>query len=141
MKSLEAELVREVSRLAVKLGLGEAASRVWSILLVKDAPLSQEEIAQESGYSLGRVSTCLSMLEKLGMVVIVERKGRKKLYKAVSSVSDVVKRFHKDLVEHYLKPVMEFLLKHFSNISDSKAFSKLLREYEETIKMLEKIEV
>ena len=81
----EKEFMNRISRICKQWGFGEPAGRIWGLLLLKNKPLTQKEIVEESGYSLSLVSPNLNILQKFGMVSIIGKQGKKRLYLSPTS--------------------------------------------------------
>ena len=109
MHACDPALWSMLTRLALSFGLNEAAAKIWSLLLLVDKPLSQKEIASLSSYSVGVVSSNLSLLESRGLVARVGRAGRARLYAAKATVSDLVAMFLSDIVNCQLSAIAEYL--------------------------------
>jgi len=103
-------LINLVSRLILRLELGEAASKVLATLILSDFPLSQTEIVRLTGYSLSQVSSALSLLMGIGLVSFV-KSGRKKLYFSDKGINEVLREIFRKIVEKDLKPLARELEK------------------------------
>ncbi|RLE89302.1 MAG: hypothetical protein DRJ49_03445 [Thermoprotei archaeon] len=132
LSRLELELAVRLSRLISKWGLGEAVGKILAVLLLAGCPLSQQEIAKLTGYSVGLISTSLTFLESLGLVMMVEKIGRKKMYLATGSLIDVFENFIKEIINRQLSPTINFIKNNIPATEDrTKDSVKLvLREYE-----------
>ncbi len=134
----ELEFITRMARLSARWGLGEAVGRILAVLLLSDRPLSQGDIGRLTGYSAGQISTSLSLLEDLGLV-IYSKEGRKKLYRAVGSILDVLERFLEGVLKNQLSPTIGFIKENLPHFSEGtrRNVEKLLQEYEKAKILLE----
>jgi len=115
---LEERFMLKFEDISEKWGLGRPLGRVLGILILSPKPLTQHEIVLSTNYSPSLVSTALSMLESLGMVSIVGRRGRRKLYKAAVTFIDAFKSFINRFIDNDLNPVIELLSSNIDKIQD-----------------------
>lgn len=74
-------------------GFKASMGRVWTTLYLAPAPLSADQVVDETGLSVGAVSMALSELGQWGLVERVARPGaRKRFYEADTDVWGVVRR-------------------------------------------------
>ncbi len=132
------DFISIISKLISKLGLGETVGKIFTSLLLHGGYLTQDELTQLTGYSTGLISSSLSFLEAIGLVTH-RKKGRKKLYKAVRSILDVLERFFQEIVERQLSSTINYLRKNISCLSEErrKNMEKLLLECEKARLLLE----
>jgi len=132
------DFISMISKLTSKLGLGEAVGKIFTSLLLYGGYLTQDELTRLTGYSTGLISSSLSFLETIGLVTH-KKKGRKKLYKAVRSILDVLERFFQEIVERQLSSTINYLRKNISCFSEErrKNMEKLLLECEKARLLLE----
>ncbi len=134
-QSFEDEFISRFSRLSKQINLDETSGRIWGILLVKNRPMTQKEVAEESGYSLSLVSPTLRNLEAYGLVSIVGRNGKSKLYASASSFTDSLEKALRDFMDRDVKPLIDLLSSSIENVKENEVrqrFSRLVKEYEET---------
>ena len=133
LNKIELELVIRLSRLISKWGLKDAVGKILATLLLAGSPLSQQEIAKLTGYSTGLISTSLALLESLGLVMMVRKSGRKKLYSATGSITEVFENFIRELINKQLSPTINFIKDNMSSIDDrtKKSMRLILKEYED----------
>ena len=135
----EKEFMNRISRICKQWGFGEPAGRIWGLLLLKNKPLTQKEIVEESGYSLSLISPNLNILQKFGMVSIVGKQGKKRLYLSTTSFIESFERALKDLMEKDVKPLISLLSSSMAEVKDKKIkkrFNILINEYKETNRFL-----
>ncbi len=113
-----------------KLGLGEATGKVWSSLLIAGKPLSQYELSDKTGYSLGIISSSLKVLESLGVVRVIGRSGQRRLY--VSTVSLV--EFISKILGVTISSELVALLEEFDKIGIKNDDLHLKKLWEECVK-------
>ncbi len=94
------EFISKVGKIGKRWGLGEPAGKIWGALAYSKKPLTQKEIAKSCNYSLGLVSRNLRILKKFNIATTASRKGKKRLYRTVTSFSDsfnkMVSKFRKE---------------------------------------------
>jgi len=135
----EKEFMNRISRVCKQWGFGEPAGRIWGLLLLKNKPLTQKEIVEESGYSLSLVSPNLNILQKFGMVSIIGKQGKKRLYCSTTSFIETFERALRDLMEKDVKPLISLLSSSMAEVKDKKIkkrFNILINEYKETNRFL-----
>jgi len=120
--------VNKIASIGKQWGFGEPAGRVWGLLLFEDTPLSQREIAEQCNYSLSLVSPSLTFLEKLGLIAVVEKRNREKLYNATLSFLDAFEKLLTNFMETSIEPIISLL----SGTKEKKK-QKLLSEYKRTL--------
>ncbi|MGQ9515554.1 MAG: GbsR/MarR family transcriptional regulator [Thermoproteota archaeon] len=126
------EFMRMLGKATNRWGLRESIGCIWGTLLVSGRALTQEQLAEYSGYSIGLVSSNLSRLEEMGFVRSVGRQGRKKLYVAVMSFVDALENFLKRFIDMDVTPTMGLLSEKIHEIKDAEQRSnveKILAEY------------
>ncbi len=137
---LEAELefISRMAKLSARWGLGEAVGKVLAVLLLSNKPLSQGEIGKLTGYSVGQISSSLKLLESLGLV-ISRKEGRRKLYRAVGSLLDVLENFLETTLKNQLSPTIRFIRNNLPRFNERtrENVEKLLQEYEKARILLE----
>ncbi len=109
MKKVGVEVIERLSQFFSRYGLDRALSKVWCTLLIYNEPLTQREISNITGYSIGMVSTSLRLLQDMGFVTIAGKKGREKLYKVIASPIDVLERCIKEITEYHISSTIRFL--------------------------------
>jgi len=134
----ELEFIFRIAKLSARWGLGEAVGKVLAVLLLSNKPLSQGEISKLTGYSVGQISSNLSLLESLGLV-IYSKEGRRKLYKAAGSLLDVLENFLERTLKNQLSPTVKFVKENLPRFNERtrENAEKLLQEYEKARILLE----
>ncbi len=115
----EEEILNLLADLASSVGMGEAAGRILGALLLVGSPLSQSEISALTGYSLSVVSMGLSRLEALGVVRVVGRVGRRRLYAATASLLGVIEIFLRERLDRQLVALAKYIREHLSSLSET----------------------
>jgi len=126
------EFIHRLGKATNRWGLGESVGRVWGALLLAGHAMTQEQLAESSGYSIGLVSSSLSRLEEMGFVTSIGRQGRKRLYVAVMSFVDALESFLKRFVEVEVTPALGILSEKIHEVKDAEQRSnaeKILIEY------------
>ena len=136
----EKEFVNRVGRLSRQLDIGESAGRIWGILLVRNKPLTQQEIVKESVYSLSLVSPLLHSLQRFGMVSIAGKQGKKRLYSPTISFIEFFEHAMRELMERDVKPMVELLSSNLADVKEQdikQRFKRLISEYQGTKESLD----
>jgi len=95
-KELEKKILSGFAGVASAIGYSPLHGKLIGALLVKDRPVSLQELAKETGYSASMVSLSLDFLEVLEVIKKVKKTGDRKLYV----------RLHGDLLEILKKAVI-----------------------------------
>ncbi len=84
------------SKVNVKPLLGE----ITGLLIFEDRPVSMQEIAEETGYSLSHVSNILNNLKQRGYIKEIRKPGDRKNYYESLDIDTWIKESSKGLLEH-----------------------------------------
>ncbi|MCD6478903.1 MAG: ArsR family transcriptional regulator [Candidatus Diapherotrites archaeon] len=135
MKKTKQEFITMMSRIGKQWGLGEPIGRIWGLLLFEGSPLSQREIARECNYSLSLVSPSLAFLEKMGLISVVGRRGKERLYRATSSFLEAFEKILNNFVQLSIEPVIELLSKAKEAGSEhtKKKLENIINEYKKAV--------
>jgi DNA-binding transcriptional regulator GbsR (MarR family) len=129
MAASDQEIVREISeemgRACDMLGLSGDIGRVWSSLYFKNS-MTQEQIKEEAGCSLSAVSQSLNLLEKVGLIYISGKSGRKNIYSAETSISKVKRNHMENILRFYINPLYDLLSNRVDEISDKELKKKVI---------------
>jgi DNA-binding transcriptional regulator GbsR (MarR family) len=79
-KPLEEKIYETFSEVASAIGYSPLHGKIIAVLLVKGRPLSLQELAKETGYSVSMVSLSLDLLEVLGVIKKIKKTGDRQLY-------------------------------------------------------------
>lgn len=79
-KKLEKEIMDSFAKVAETIGYSPLHGQIIGVLLIKDRPVSLNELAQETGYSPSMISLSLDFLEVMEVVKKVKKTGDRKLY-------------------------------------------------------------
>jgi len=79
-QEIERKILSTFSDTANALGYSPLHGSIIGVLLVRDKPMSLQEIAQETGYSTSMVSLSLDLLEVLAVIKKIKKTGDRKLY-------------------------------------------------------------
>ena len=92
---------------------------VLGTLILLKTPLSQRDISILTGYSPGIVSMSLSKLENLGIVRVVKKVGKKKLYIVTSNLLDIIEVFLRETLDKQLLTLSRYIQDHISSLNDA----------------------
>jgi DNA-binding transcriptional regulator GbsR (MarR family) len=77
---LEEQIFSIFSELASTLGYSPIHGKIIGALLVEGKPLSLQDLARKTRYSLGMISLSLDLLEVLGVIKKIKKSGDRRLY-------------------------------------------------------------
>ncbi|RLE84969.1 MAG: hypothetical protein DRJ41_02125 [Thermoprotei archaeon] len=129
-RGIDFEAISRIAGIVSRLGLGKSIATILATLIIK-GPLTQDEIARITGYSISSVSTSLSFLERMGLVTIVKRVGRRGLYSVAGSLLELIERILESHVYRQLTLTVKFLEKNISrfNYRTRKNIERIIDEY------------
>ena len=129
-QAAEARIHSLFASLTSSLGYSEIHGHIIGALLVEGKPLSMDELAKKTGYSLASVSLSLDLLEFFGVIKKFRLKGNRKIYiKIDGDLLNVLKTLLLIKIQKNIKNTYNEFEK-YRNSSDK----KILR----TIEVLEK---
>ncbi|MBI4173533.1 MAG: hypothetical protein HY519_02320 [Candidatus Aenigmarchaeota archaeon] len=79
-KDAEKRAYAAFSEVAAALGYSPLHGKIIAVLMVKDMPMSLQELAKETGYSAGMLSLSIDLLDILGVVKKGKMTGDRRLY-------------------------------------------------------------
>lgn len=86
-------------------GMTLAHGRVFGTLFLSEKALTQQELAEKTGYSVPAVSVALDDLVKVGLAGFAREKGiRKTLYQTESDLVSVFQKFIQGIHDNYVLP-------------------------------------
>ncbi len=134
MKRTEERLQSSFTSIATSLGYSEVHGRVLASLLTKNN-LSLDELSKKTGYSASAVSLSLDLLELIGVIKKIKRKGDKKLY--VKLDGDLLEGLRKAFL-FKIKKEISSAMADFEEYKKKPSVRKTLSVMEREIKRLEK---
>ncbi len=125
------------STVASTLGYSEVHGMIISSLLVENKPLSLDDIAKKTGYSLSSISISLDLLELVGIIRKMKNTGDRKIYVKLEGdlLESLRTAFILKLKKEILKTKME-MSKHRSDSKD-KNTSQMILTMEKELKRLD----
>jgi DNA-binding transcriptional regulator GbsR (MarR family) len=136
-KNLEEKIYSTFSEVASSIGYSPLHGRIIGVLLVKGKPLSLQELAKETGYSVSMISLSLDLLEVLGVIKKVKKTADRQLY--ISLQGDLLEILKNAIVTKVTKSVSNTLADFDESRKDLKSLPKEQRkETERTLNILEK---
>ena len=136
-KEIINELIQEAGRSSERWGLSSVLGQVWGTLYFK-GEMTQEELKKELGIGLSSISQSIKVLENLGFISPIRKKGRKRVYKADFSTQQISKIFE-NMLRFELKPMISLLESRKEQVEDKKLKEKinnLQKNMEDTEKIL-----
>jgi DNA-binding transcriptional regulator GbsR (MarR family) len=79
-KAADDQVFAIFSDLAATLGYSPIHGKIIAALIVEEGPVTLQELAAKTRYSMGMISLSLDLLEVLGVIKKVKRSGDRKLY-------------------------------------------------------------
>ncbi len=137
-KNSENEIFEKIhstfSAVASSLGYNEVHGRILSALLIAEQSLSLQELCKTTGYSPASVSLSLDLLELVGIVKKVKKRGDRKLYAKLEG--DLLEGLKNALIFKLQKEISSTLLDLKSYKADGKAKNAVIK-MEKEVKRLE----
>ena len=107
-KQLERQILDNFAAVAETIGYSPLHGKIIGVLLIKDKPISLNELAKETGYSASMISLSLDFLEVMEVVKKVKKTGDRKLY--VKLNGDLLNILKKAIVTRVKKTLSESLV-------------------------------
>src|SRR3989344_2998153 len=79
-RDIESKIFSTFAEVARSIGYSPLHGKLIGVLLVKNRPVSLQELAKETGYSAGMISLSLDLLELLGVIKRIKKEGDRQLY-------------------------------------------------------------
>ncbi|HDD46527.1 MAG TPA: hypothetical protein ENG42_03550 [Candidatus Aenigmarchaeota archaeon] len=137
LKDIEKEIYNIFASVASTIGYSPIHGKIIGVLIVKQRPVSLQELAKETGYSLSMISLSLDFLEVIGVIKRIKKVADRKLYvELCGDLLELLKgvtlmRIKKSVSESYV--VFERTRKELEKIKDGKEKKNVML----AIKMLE----
>jgi DNA-binding transcriptional regulator GbsR (MarR family) len=80
VREIESEVISTFADTAGFLGYSEVHGKILAALLISQEPISLEELAKKTRYSISMISLSLDLLEVLGAIKRIKKPGDRKLY-------------------------------------------------------------
>ena len=101
-------VVEGLKRLITLLGLPDSCSHALAVMYVIREPLVIDSLSQLTGYAKTTLFTCMSTLERLGLISR-KRVGRKYAYIPASKPSKVILSRFREVLERGVRPLIKAL--------------------------------
>jgi DNA-binding transcriptional regulator GbsR (MarR family) len=136
-EDVEKKIYSTFAEVAGSLGYSPLHGKIIGALLVNGQPMSLQELAKKTGYSVSMVSLSLDLLEVIGTIKKVKKEADRQLY--ISLQGDLLESLKNAILIRVKKSVT-------SSLTDFEESKRLLRELEgaekerllRTIQVLEK---
>ena len=92
---------------ASSIGYSPLHGKIIGVLLVKNKPISLQELAKETGYSPSMLSLSLDLLEVLGVIRKIKKEADRKLY--VSLAGDLLEALKRAIIIKLEKSIQNSL--------------------------------
>ncbi len=79
-KELNKKILSVFGQVASSIGYSSLHGKIIAVLTVKVRPVSLQEVARETGYSISMISLSLDLLEVLGVIKKIKKTADRKLY-------------------------------------------------------------
>jgi len=79
-EEIEREIIDTFASASSFVGYSEAHGKIIGALIVSNGAMSLEEVAKKTGYSVSTISLSIDLLEVLGIVRRVKKRGDRRLY-------------------------------------------------------------
>jgi len=135
-EDVKREFVEKYIKLWKSFGFNETIGRIYGELFFAEKPLTMEEIAKRTGYSVSTVCNAMSIIEQLMDVKKFKKPGSKRVYfqcehNLLISLDKIVKKAWRSEVKYMLSMLREAEEK-LSNEKTEKA--KMYKEYISTMR-------
>jgi len=120
IQEVEREIIDTFASISQSLGYSEVHGKIIAALIVSDGPISLEELAKKTRYSIGMISLSLDLLEVIGMIKRIKKPQDRKLYV----------KFEGDLVESIKTAIMLKIKKGISDVDEN------FRRHEEEVEKI-----
>jgi len=117
---IQNKIYNTFAEVASSIGYSPLHGKIIGVLLVKNKPVSLNDLAKETGYSVSMLSLSLDFLEVLGVIKKIKKEADRKLYVSLAG----------DLLE---------CLKRAITIKIEKSIQSSLSDFEESKKELAKL--
>ncbi len=92
-KQLEKKIMSNFAAVAETIGYSPLHGKIIGVLLIRDKPISLQDLAKETGYSSSMISLSLDFLEVMEVVKKVKKAGDRKLYVRLNGdLLDILKK-------------------------------------------------
>jgi DNA-binding transcriptional regulator GbsR (MarR family) len=135
MPDFEQRVLGTFAAVARSLGYSDVHGRIIASLLVAGKPLSLQEMAKKTGYSLAAISLSMDLLELVGIIRKVKNPHDRKLYARLEG--DVLQGLKNALMFKIQKEIVSTLAE-FDNYRGDKRYKRTVDVLEKEIKRLEK---
>ncbi len=123
------EITEEIGRSAEVFGFSSIVGEIWATLYFK-GEMGQDGLKKELSASLGTISQSLGILENLGLVEVVKKVGRKKVYAAEFSIHKTKRKVLENSLRFKLEPMIDLIDQRSAGVKDKDVRLKIaqLRE-------------
>lgn len=124
-RELQNKILSTFGEVASSIGYSSLHGKIIAVLIVKNKPVSLQEVAKETGYSISMVSLSFDLLEVMGVIRRVKKTADRKLYIELSG----------DLIETLKNAI---IIKVEKSIKNSLSEFELARKHVESLTEPEK---
>jgi DNA-binding transcriptional regulator GbsR (MarR family) len=123
---------------ASSLGFSEVHGMIIGALLVENKPMSLQEIAKKTGYSLSSISISIDLLELVGIVRKIKNLGDRKIY--VKMEGDLIESLKKAFVLKMQKEIFltKMELERFRNAAKNESSKRTIGILQKEVNRLQK---
>ncbi len=134
---LEHKLYSLFSNITSTIGYSDVHGKIIAVLLVEGKPISLQELAKKTKYSLASISLAIDLLEFFGVVKKIKKSGDRKVY--VRLEGDLLNAL-RDAILIKVKKVVEETLSEFDKYrkTNDPKLKSALRNIEREVRRLEK---
>lgn len=117
------EIIKEMGKVVETLGLPTVTAKAWATLYFKKE-MTQEQLSKELNCGLSTISQSLNLLEKLGMVYISSKDGRKNIYSAENSFEKIKRKKLEAILLYAIDPMTSILNSRIDKITNKETKNK-----------------
>lgn len=144
-ENIEAKLLSTFASVAAAIGYSEVHGRIIAALIIAQKPLSMQELAKRTGYSLAAISLSLDLLELVGIVRKIKNPSDRRLYARLEG--DVLQGLRNALILKVQKEIFSTLAEFEKYRSDARIrpvianLEKEIRRLQRYVDALGKVEI
>lgn len=129
--AVKKEVLGNLGHMSENYGLPSAYAKIWGLLYL-EGEMTQDAIKKHMRIGLGSVSEALKFLQNMGLVYISGKDGRKKIYAAQESMSEIKKVAFQNKLAYEVEPMIQTLQDGLAQAKDpelQKRLKSLLSKY------------
>jgi DNA-binding transcriptional regulator GbsR (MarR family) len=134
-------IISEIGNSTVRWGFGSSLGKTYGTIYFNEG-ITQDELKKKLAISLSSVSQSLQLLENTGLLKVIGKKGRKKMYCCEDSFGKIKRAMFENKIAFEINPMLETLEDSETRIKNKEQREKIIllkKKYEQMKRMLELI--